>query len=139
MSDYPRFVLNRTVMMLVYKQPFLDWLNTTTQNPLPLTLEYLRDDNDTFLIPQFDNTDDAVKWVEKRWQFLFEAILFDWITDEALWPNKRTLNIFRDWFDIEVHSMVWDLANDPLLIDDWGGVEDCEDFKYLEDTNPNIH
>lgn len=122
MSDCPRFVLNRSVAMLVYKQPFLDWLGSAGPDTLLLhmTLEDLRDDNETFLIPQFDDPRDSVKWVEKRWRVLFDSILFDWITDESMWPQNRTLKMFRDWFDIEVHSMVWDLASEPLLVEDWG-------------------
>lgn len=133
MSDYPRFVLNRSIAILVYKQPFLDWLSTADPNSLPMTLEKLREDNDTFLIPQFDDLRDSVKWVEKRWSVLFESLLFDWITDEAMWPQNRTLKMFREWFGIEVHSMVWDLINKPLMLEDWGDGDDAEN------PGKNIH
>lgn len=139
MSDYPRFVLNRMVLILVCKQPFLDWLNAADQNPLSLTLEMLHIDNDTFLIPQFDDPHDAVKWAEKRWSFLFESILFDWITEESMWPQNRTLKMFLEWFDIDVHSMVWDLANEPLLVEDWGVDDESVDFEYPEDPSQNLH
>lgn len=134
-SDYPRFVLNRSVAILVYKQPFLDWLSTAGPDPLhlPLTLEDLRDDNDAFLIPQFDDSQDSVKWIEKRWRVLFDSFLFDWITEESMWPQNRTLKMFREWFDIEVHSMVWDFANESLLVEDWG------DDDEAEDPNRNLH
>lgn len=139
MSDYPRFVLNRTVMILVFKQPFLDWLNAADQNPLSLTLEMLHIENDTFLIPQFDDPHDAVKWAEDRWHFLFDSILFDWATDESMWPENRSLEMFLEWFDIHVHSVVWDLASEPLLVEDWGIDNECVDFEYPEDPNPNLH
>jgi hypothetical protein len=80
----------------------------------------LRIDNDTFLIPQFEDPLHAVKWAEDHWQFLFDSILFDWVTDESLWPQNRTLEMFLKWFDIDVHSMVWDLTNEPLKVEDWG-------------------
>lgn len=133
MSDYPRFVLNRSIAILVHKQPFLDWLSTADPNSLSMTLEDLREDNDTFLIPQFDDLRDSVKWVEKRWSALFESLLLDWITDEAMWPQNRTLKIFREWFGIEVHSMVWDLINEPLMLEDWGDGDDAEE------TDRNLH
>ena len=139
MSDYPRYVLNRTVMILVYKQPFLDWLNATDQNPLSLTLDMLHIDNDTFLIPQFEDPHDAVRWAETRWNTLFDSILFDWATDESLWPENRSLKMFLEWFEVDVHSMVWDLANEPLLIDDWGLVDECADFDYPEATSSKLH
>ena len=136
MSDHPRFVLNRSVVMLVYKQPFLDWLNIADPNPLPMTLEDLQDDNDTFLIPQFDDPQDSIKWVEKRWQILFDGLLFDWLTDDAMWPQNRTVKMFREWFGIEVHSMVWDLADEMLQVEDWGG-DGAE--QGAENPNINLH
>ena len=139
MTDYPRFVLNRTVLILICKQPFLDWLNAAEQNPLSLTLEMLRIDNDTFLIPQFDDPHDAVKWAEDRWQFLFDSILFDWITEESMWPENRSLEMFLEWFDIDVHSMVWDLSKEPLMVEDWGVVDECVDFEYSEDPSLKLH
>ena len=44
-----------------------------------------------------------------------------------------------EWFEIDVHSMVWDLANEPLLIDDWGVDDECADFDYPEATNSKLH
>src|ERR1017187_4356983 len=126
-------------MMLIFKQPFLDWLNAADQNPLSLTLEMLRIDNDTFLIPQFDDPHDAVKWVEDRWSFLFDSILFDWAMEESLWPENRTLKMFLEWFDIDVHSMAWALGNEPLMVEDWGVVDEGVDFEYPEAPNPNLH
>ena len=142
MADYPRFVLNRTVVMLVYKQPFLDWINRVDQNPLSLTLEMLHIDSDSFLIPQFEDPHDAVKWVENRWSFLFDSILFDWLTEESMWPPNRTCQMFLEWFDIDVHSMVWDLTDEPLLVEDWGVVaEEGTDTapEMFGDPNPNLH
>lgn len=133
MDDEPRFVLNRSVALLVYKQPFLEWLQSNDPNPdTTLTLEALREDNDIFLIPQFDDLRDSVKWIEKRWRALFDSILFDWLTDESLWPEDRTLAMFRQWFDIHIHSLVWDLSGEPLAVEDWfdedeGGVGLADD------------
>lgn len=139
MSDYPRFTLNRGMVLLHHKQPFLDWLMNAAINPsLQLTLADLDDDGEAFLIPSYessdpvDGTEDAVKWVEKRWRMFFEHILGDWLTDESLWPQKRTLKMFREWFSVEYRSMVWDMADEPLAVEDWDeGDEDAEGVGLL--------
>ena len=127
MNSTPRFTLNRTVVLLVPKQPFLDWLNNVDPDDQTLTVEDLRDDNEVFLIPQFADNSDSEKWVEKRWSFLFEHMLMGWIDDEAMWPQDRTLDIFREWFDIEIHTMAWDLSDEQLFVEDWQDEEDDED------------
>ena len=127
MNSTPRFTLNRTVVLLVPKQPFLDWLNNVDPDDQTLTVEDLRDDNEVFLIPQFADNSDSEKWVEKRWSFLFEHMLMGWIDDEAMWPQDRTLDMFREWFDIEIHTMAWDLSDEQLFVEDWQDEEDDED------------
>ena len=134
MNSIPRFTLNRTVVLLGPKQPFLDWLNNVDPDDQALTVEDLRDDNEVFLIPQFSDNSDSEKWVEKRWSFLFEHMLMGWIDDEALWPQDRTLEMFRDWFDIEIHTMAWDLSDEPLFVEDWQD-EDDEETEEIEKIN----
>ena len=74
--------------------------------------------------------------MEKRWQILFDGLLFDWLTDDAMWPQNRTVKMFREWIDIEVHSMVWDLADEMLQVEDWGG-DGAE--QGAENPNINLH
>lgn len=138
MNSTPRYTINRSVVQLGPRQPFLDWLNDVDPDEQALTLDDLREDNELFLIPQFSDNVDSEKWVEARWSFLFEHMLLGWIDDEELWPTNRTLDMFRKWFDIEIHTMVWDLADDPLLVEDWQdevGDEEDED----EIAKVNLH
>jgi hypothetical protein len=135
-AERPRFQLNRALVVLRYKQPYIDWVKIAGQAPMDLTLEDVNDDNEAFLVPSFDcpvdpvdGTPDAVKWVEKRWRMFFDHILGTWIFDEAEWPKKRTLKMFREWFDVEYRSMVWDMGNEPLMIDEWEDEElDADDL-----------
>lgn len=132
MNKTPRFTINRTVVMLGPKQPFLDWLNNVDPDDEALNVEDLRDDNEVFLIPQFNDNSDSEKWVEKRWSFLFEHMLMGWIDDEAMWPQDRTLEMFREWFDIEIHTMAWDLSDEPLFVEDWQDEEDDDENEEIE-------
>lgn len=49
---------------------------------------------------------------------IFEMELSGWSIDENLWPKKRTFKIFREWFEIELHSMVFDSGDDEIEIAD---------------------
>lgn len=132
MNSIPRFTLNRTVIMLGPKQPFLDWLNNVDPDDESLTVDDLRDDNEVFLIPQYNDNTDSEKWVEMRWGFLFEHMLMGWVDDEALWPQDRTLEMFREWFEIEIHTMAWDLSDEPLIVEDWQDEEDDDENEEIE-------
>ncbi len=133
MTTHPQFTINRHLVILVQKQPFLDWLlNVDPNPPSNLSLGDLRDDNDAFLIPDdvADGTEEAVKWVEKNWRMFFEHALNEWIADESLWPQKISLKMFREWFGVEYQSMVWDLGKAPLTVEDWDQDEGDEDPTY---------
>lgn len=122
-TAFPRYTVNRCIIILHHKQPFLDWLQSADPHPLEnITLADLGNDGDAFMIPGgdiVDGVEDAEKWVEKRWRMFFEYTLGEWLTDESMWPQKLTLKMFREWFDIEYRSMVWDLVDAPILIEDW--------------------
>ena len=123
MSDYPRFTINRALVLILPNQPFADWAAAADPGPAPLrlTLEELREEADAFLLPESVMEDEgaAVKWIEKRWQTFFEHFLNGQYVDEVLWPQGRSLKMFRQWFTIQFHSMVYDMADTPIVHEDW--------------------
>lgn len=120
-----RYTLNRGSVTLKPKQPVIDWLNSidTSLGLTGVTTFYPLDEHgDTFLIPDNEviaSRELAVAWIEKSWRDFFEFELGQWIFDDTLWPQKLTLKLFREWFDIEYRSMVWDLGQKPLHTEDW--------------------
>ncbi len=60
----------------------------------------------------------ALSGLEEFWPILFEAMLEGWVRDEAFWPKDRTLEMFQEWFEIQMCSIVQDLdMNEPLQLD----------------------
>lgn len=126
MQPSPRFTINRHLFILLPKQPALDWILRVDPEPPDLTLESLRRDQDAFLVPDgFADPQEAERWIRGRWKMLFESFLMGWYTEESWWPKKRTPAMFNDWFDIQYHSMVWDMAADePVEHEDWEALDD---------------
>jgi hypothetical protein len=50
MQDFPRFTINRHLIVLLPKQPALEWIIRVDPNPLDITLEELRQEQDAFLV-----------------------------------------------------------------------------------------
>lgn len=130
-TERPRFQLNRGLVVIRYKQPYVDWVKTAGEAPMEISLKQANDDGESFLLPTYesqidpvDGTEDAIKWVEKRWRMFFVHILESWIPDEAEWPKKRSLKMFREWFDVEYKSIVWDMGTEPLIIEEWDDEDD---------------
>ncbi|AQR66247.1 VacJ [Aquaspirillum sp. LM1] len=109
------YEVNRSVAIVKPKQPFFDWLNSLPfEQDETLTLHALRQDCNALLIPPAEDFEDAREFIRSHWRSIFDAELADWCEDDTLWPEKRTPNLFQQWFDVEVHSVLTDLVSEPL-------------------------
>ena len=124
--SYSQRTINRSVVIVRPKQPFLDWL-TSVEKALGGRVSQidLTEEGAAFLIPDEDIIDakEARRYIEKKWREIFEQFLFDWFIEDTLWPKKRTLKMFREWFDFIYAPMAWDLVKKPLEIDEWDDMD----------------
>ncbi|MBC7499833.1 MAG: hypothetical protein H7315_04965 [Herminiimonas sp.] len=127
--DMPSCTINRSLMLVRCKQPFVDWLQQVEPDAMAdVTLELVNADGDVFLIPEKMDAHDARHWFDNRWPMLFDHMLGAWVVDETKWPEERSILLFHEWFSVEYRSMIWDLCREPLAIEDWardsGEIED---------------
>lgn len=54
----------------------------------------------------------------KHFDYFFESWLFGWSTDPAQWPPRRTRRMFREWFEVRIHTMVEDTVDAPYELED---------------------
>jgi hypothetical protein len=120
-----RYTINRRLVFVVPKQAAFDWIVAVDPLPLSLTLEQVRSELDGYLVSQeqVETTEDAQRWVYRRWEMFFEQFLNEWYSDETLWPKQRSLKMFKEWFDIRYHAMLWDMLDEPIEHEDWAGDE----------------
>ncbi len=48
--------------------------------------------------------------LERHYMTIFEEELGAWHRVEADWPQRRDLSTFLAWFEVDVHSQVFDLV-----------------------------
>ncbi len=113
-------LINRGVAVIKPKQPFVNWLNglSDSANEAPHTQESLREDCTVLLIPDFYSLEEMEAFTNPMKPDLFEQELANYAEDARDWPDDLTAAIFDEWFDLEVHSMVYDAAAIPLLADE---------------------
>lgn len=113
-------MLNRTLIILKAKKPFLDWCLSLPDNDGldQMSLEGLNKNSIAYLIPQFDFYNDIEKHIKETWSVLFEEELGNLCTDDDIWPENRTYEMFKKWFEIEIHTDIRDFADEPLETDD---------------------
>lgn len=128
-------VINRTGVTLAGKQPYIDWMNNRDVAFPRLKTETSGDEEDgepsgggpeiivepsraygaAILLPEFSDEADVLEWVEENYAWLFESQLSGWTEDESAWPQSRDLNMFKDWFDVNIHTAVIDVGDDDIV------------------------
>ena len=101
--------INRAVVIVRPKQPFLDWLRSVDPDDSDLELEEIRRDPNAYLVPDWEEDND--RWVILGWcvENIFGNELWSWYTDESLWPTERDYDMFLNWFDVEFYPTVVDI------------------------------
>jgi hypothetical protein len=109
-------VVNRTAVTITGAQPYLDWMRRTDAdfNRGTITVSAAKTYGSAFLLPEFDFEEDLQEWVEENAPWLFEFQLSAWTDDETAWPETRDLKTFREWFRIDIHSVVVDVADTDI-------------------------
>ena len=108
-------MLNRSAVMVRPKQPFLDWAAQTNGSDSRPDRD---DERVVYLIPEYDDEQEAWELVEEVYAEIFESELYGWHTDESAWLQQRDFAMVRQWFDIELNSSVEDLCGYELVDED---------------------
>ena len=109
---------NRTAVIVVPKQPLLDWLHSVDPTSAEVTLKILREDPTVYLLAECGSDPEAENLLAENCSQIFEEQLDAWYRAPERWPEDRGIANFRRWFTCSVHSMVVDLCNDPLLAEE---------------------
>ena len=106
-------MINRCAVTIRAKEPFLGWLLSLPDYD-DLTLDQVNEETTTYLLPVYETDSEKTALLEQYFDLLFEEELAGWWMAKDDWPQKRSLEMFRSWFDVEFHSVVVDLEDAPL-------------------------
>ena len=109
------YIVDRCIAVIKPKKPFLEWLKSMPDNDMfEVSLDVLRSDCTVLMLPEFDEPEQAIAYIDDISEQLFKVELATWYEDEKLWPADMSLKTFWEWFDVEVHSTVIDTVDDDL-------------------------
>lgn len=109
-------LVNRTAISISGADPYVSWTREhhADANAGLLTVARARPYGSAILLPEFELEEDVQEWIEENFGWLFEFQLSAWNDDESSWPAVRDLKTFREWFRIEICSVVVDVAEDDI-------------------------
>lgn len=111
-------MINRGVLVVKAKEPYREWVNSLEAHS-DISIKEINVDSTAYLIPEFEDDRQRDRILKKIYPDIFVEQLFDWCIDEDMWPQKRTLALFKKWFELEFHSVVEDMVEGDLYTEDY--------------------
>lgn len=108
--------INRTAITIKGKKPFMEWANSFDDGGPKMDINDIHPT--VYLIPEKYDEYNYENFLKKNFKTIFESELDSWMTDPSVWPKIRTYTIFREWFDIQVSDMIFDLAKDDVITEE---------------------
>ncbi len=115
-------MINRTIVVLKPKQGFLDWMaSLPDMEPalIPSLNDARNDECFTFLVPEYDTVEQAQEYVLKQSKFIIKFVCDSWDRREDLWPKNKNRTLLKQWFDLEIHSEIFDLAPGTIEVEEF--------------------
>jgi hypothetical protein len=101
--------INRTVITIIPKQPYISWANSFDDNgPKIETDKKLAI---SILISDKYDEYNYEKFIKKNYSDIFEEELDAWMSDPDDWPKNRTYQMFNEWFEVLVSEFVIDMGD----------------------------
>jgi hypothetical protein len=113
-----KIISNRAAIIVRAKAPFVEWVQSADADSSHITTEEVNEDPNVYLIYDPKKEGEIDRLIAKNYREIFEEELNSWFTDESLWPKKRDLKTFRQWFQVDFHDMVVDLSEEDFYTEE---------------------
>jgi hypothetical protein len=107
-GNFEENYINRSAIIIKPLQPFIDWCAN-------LYSEDLNDIKETRTYLISEDIEDFEFWLEKKFDKLFIFELESWNTNKKDWPQKRNYKMFKEWFQIDISTMIYDFEINPII------------------------
>lgn len=109
--------VNRSLILVRPRAPFRDWVGQSgAGSGVPnADLDLLLSAPTAYLTAEITDEDDLGRRIENDYPRIFEQQLTSWDPDDRTWPIDRSLEKFRQWFDVELCPSVLDMADEELM------------------------
>ena len=112
-------LINRTAVSVVGAEPYVEWTRSrdaafAPAKELSVSVPRAKPFGSVYLLPEGVEEEDLLEWIEDNYAVLFESQLSAWTEDESAWPQERDLEMFKEWFHVNIHTVVIDAADDDV-------------------------
>ncbi len=107
MPDF--YTINRCILLVRPSQNMIDWINSlSTEAPVSYEATMIDDNTDVYLLPEFDEPEEARNWLKENYLDFLESSLEEWCPDADRWPDDMSWAGFEVLLDYTIQTNVVD-------------------------------
>lgn len=110
-DDFEENYINRNAIIIKPLQPFLDWYSNLYPDELEEELEEVKEAK-IYLISE--DIEDEKAWLKSKFDKIFRVELESWHLNKKEWPQKRNYKMFKEWFQVDISTMIYDFEKKPV-------------------------
>lgn len=103
---------NRCVMFVVGKDKFRNWLLKV--NGVAPSLNFLAESKGCYLVDRFVDDSQKNTVLNNVFTSVFRSELSEYVADETKWPDVEVLEVFSDFFTVELCPLIADFGSGSL-------------------------
>ena len=103
------FDINRYALILTPSEALLRWaIREDATMEEEIDFDDTSDLTTVYLLPDFDEMEEAEDWLERNFMPILENLLSEWVEDDKAWPDNLAFNHFEKFGDYTITNMVID-------------------------------
>lgn len=106
-------IVNRGYITITPNKPFWDWANEF-ESDMEFSVEDDIEPNIYLITEDFFEIEPII---EQNFKKIFKNELAMITEEEEAWPQDRTMEVFLEWFTLEIGSTVFDLEKSDLRVE----------------------
>lgn len=115
----PSYEIDRAVIIIKKKKPFLDWIKNLPDSDLEITIDDLNSEPSTYLIPAYEENYLLLAHLSAICHEIFVLEMNGWWTEEEVWEKDLSWENFNLWFEYDICSLPIDLGEGEIFREEY--------------------
>ncbi|MCK5370591.1 MAG: hypothetical protein KAQ62_18640 [Cyclobacteriaceae bacterium] len=111
-ADFEAGYINRYAIVLKPLKPYVKWIHGVEPD------DQIIENSEANIYLVNEEIGDLEKWLKKNYNKFFALELENQLLDRKKWPQNRNYKMFKQWFKVELSTMIYDLENNPVYKED---------------------
>lgn len=100
--------INGRVLLLIAREPLLEWAKSVYDGPMNFSLEDLASEPQAISFPTSRRGPDVEVFLQRHHRDILEHVFREWTANKSLWP-PASLELLKQWFKAKLIVSIYEV------------------------------